>query len=73
MYRAYIRETIGDFKTKAEAERAEARGEARQEAIDWQNSQEDMSYGELAEAQAYFTELAEEHGLEEEFKENGII
>lgn len=50
--------------------------EARQEAIDWQNefsTRGNLSYAELAEKQAYFKMLAEEHGLTEEFEENGII
>lgn len=49
--------------------------EARQYAIDWQNWQVDqnLSYGELAEWQAIFTELGEKFDLTEEFKENGII
>jgi hypothetical protein len=32
-----------------------------------------LSYGELAEWQAYFSELADKFDLVEEFKENGII
>lgn len=49
--------------------------EARQFAIDWQNwaSTQSLSYGELAEYQAYFVQLAERFNLTEEFKENGII
>jgi hypothetical protein len=49
--------------------------EARQFAIDWQNwqAEQSMSYGELAEWQAVFVELAEKFDLVEEFKENGII
>jgi hypothetical protein len=49
--------------------------EARQYAIDWQNwaSDQNLSYGELAEWQAYFSELADKFDLVEEFKENGII
>ena len=49
--------------------------EAREAAINWQHeaSNTSLSYGELADAQAYFTKLGEEHGLTDEFKENGII
>ena len=49
--------------------------EARQYAIDWQNwaSDQDMSYSEIIEWDIYFTALADKYGLQEEFKENGII
>lgn len=49
--------------------------EARQYAIDWQQwqSQEAMSYDELARWQAYLDELAVRLDLYDEFKENGII
>lgn len=50
--------------------------EARKQAIDWQvrASEESLSYGELAEAQSHFADLAEQFPeLLEEFKENGII
>lgn len=49
--------------------------EARQYAIDWQHktSEQNLSYGELADWQSYFTELATRFDLTEEFKENGII
>jgi len=49
--------------------------EARQYAIDWQSwmSKQNLSYGELAEWQSYFQELAEKYDLEEEFNINGII
>jgi hypothetical protein len=48
---------------------------ARQEAIEWQAefSEHDYSYGEIAEQQAYFEQLARKYGLVREFKENGII
>jgi len=51
------------------------REEARQYAIDWQiwMSNKNLSYGEIAEWQMIFRELAERFDLEEEFKENGII
>lgn len=49
--------------------------EARQYAIDWQNwsSEQSLSYGELAEWQTIFTELAFRFDLRDEFRENGII
>ena len=49
--------------------------EARDKAIEWQKwqSNENLSYGELIEWQDYFSTLAKRFGLEEEFKENGII
>lgn len=54
---------------------AQTEEEARQYAIDWQNwqSEQSLSYGELAEWRAVFAELAIKFGLEEEFEENGII
>lgn len=58
-----------------EAEKITTADEARQFAIDWQTWQADqsLSYGELAEWQGVFSSLAHKFGLEEEFKENGII
>lgn len=49
--------------------------EARQYAIDWQNwqSEQSLSWGELAEWQAIFETLATKFDLTEEFKENGIL
>ncbi len=49
--------------------------EARQYAIDWQNwaSEQNLSYGEMADWASYFQNLAEKFNLIEEFKENGII
>lgn len=49
--------------------------EARQYAIDWQNwaSEQSLSYGELAEWNAIFEEIAYKFNLLEEFNENGII
>lgn len=51
------------------------KGEAQQQAIDWQNWARDksMSYGELVEWQGYFGNLAAKFHLIKEFKENGII
>lgn len=47
---------------------------ARQEAIDWQCEQADMSlsYGELADAQERFERLGRRYGLLQEFRENAI-
>jgi hypothetical protein len=49
--------------------------EARQAAIDWQvwAADQSLSYGELAEWQAYFRTLARKFDLRDEFEENGII
>lgn len=51
------------------------REDARNEAIEWQQWQatQSLSYGELADWQAYFTRTAQRFGLTAEFKENGII
>lgn len=48
---------------------------AQELAIDWQAWQQEnsLSYGELAEWQNRFESLAVQHGLTEEFRENGII
>ena len=49
--------------------------EARDVAIEWQHwvSEQNLSYGELAEWQSFFEELAERFDLTEEFTENGVI
>lgn len=49
--------------------------EARQIAMDWLNwlSYNSLSYGEIAEQQGYFRELATKFDLMAEFKENGVI
>ena len=48
---------------------------ARQEAIDWQSwqAEQSLSYGELADAMAYFEALGRRYGLIQEFRENAII
>ena len=48
--------------------------QVRNEAIDWQNEQADMSlsYGELADAQERFERLGRRYGLLQEFRENAI-
>lgn len=50
-------------------------GDARDGAIYWQElfSERDISFGELAEWQAIFSELGDKYNLTEEFEENGII
>lgn len=49
--------------------------EARDQAIDWQawQSEQALSYGELAEWQAHFRQVARKFDLRDEFEENGII
>lgn len=46
----------------------------RQEAIDWQleASEQDLSYGELAEIGNFFYKLGKRFGLLREFRENAI-
>lgn len=58
-----------------EKQNPKTREEARQYAIDWQTwaGDQNLSYGELSEWGAIFSELAEKFDLIEEFKENGII
>jgi hypothetical protein len=50
-------------------------GQARDIAQQWQRwqSEKAMSYGEVTAWADWFTELAKRFGLEDEFKENGII
>ena len=53
---------------------AERKENARQIAIDWQlnESEQDLSYVELAEAGNYFYKMGKRYGLLREFRENGI-
>ena len=48
---------------------------ARQTAIAWQaaTAETAITWGELAEASAYFEKLGKRYGLLTEFRENGII
>lgn len=48
--------------------------QAREQAIDWQyeTAEQNLSYGELAEAGEYFEKLGRRYGLLQEFRENGI-
>lgn len=61
-----VRKSIAKIKTA---------GEAQQIAIDWQlwQSDQSLSYAEMAEWQGYFKKLAKKFKLTEVFKENGII
>lgn len=54
---------------------AKTKEEARDYAIGWQAwvAEQNLSYGELAEWQEFFTRLADKFDLIEEFKENEII
>lgn len=53
----------------------ERKAKLREEAIRWQESfnDNDYSYGEIAEKQAYFEKEGKKLGLVKEFRENGII
>ena len=53
---------------------ADRKANARQIAIDWQleASEQNLSYGELAEAGDYFYKLGKRFGLLREFRENAI-
>ena len=46
---------------------------ARNEAINWQNSDNNYSYSELIDARVHFEKLAKRFGLIRGFRENGII
>lgn len=61
--------------TKMEKVTPATQEEARAHAIEWQQwaSEQNLSYGELAEWQSHFEQLAEEFDLHEEFIENGIL
>jgi hypothetical protein len=66
--------TINEMKQKP-VEQIKSESEARQLAVDWQDwqSKQSMSQGEASDWASYFEVLAKKFGLEEEFKENGII
>lgn len=53
---------------------AERKGNARNEAIDWQiwAAENPMSWGELFEWQQHFENLGKRYGLLKEFRENGV-
>lgn len=50
------------------------KSEAREQAIDWQYeaSEQNLSYGELTDAQERFERLGKRYGLLQEFRENAI-
>ena len=48
------------------------KAEVREEAIEYSYSEEELSYGELADRQDYFRRLGKRYGLLREFKENCI-
>lgn len=48
------------------------KAEVREEAIEYSYSEEELSYGELADKQDYFRRLGKRYGLLREFKENCI-
>ena len=48
------------------------KAEVREEAIEYSYSEEELSYGELAEKQDHFRKLGKRYGLLREFKENCI-
>lgn len=52
-----------------------SQGEARQFAIDWQlwASKQDFDYQEMMDWQDFFTTMASEFDLVDEFAENGLI
>lgn len=58
---------------KAKKSYNELKADARARAIDWQNSQEPQSWGEIAETCDYFERLGRRYGLLREFRENAII
>ena len=53
----------------------EKQAKLREQAIEWQGSFSDnnYSYGEIAEKQAYFEKEGRKYGLIKEFRENGIL
>ena len=48
------------------------KAEVREEAIEYSCSDEELSYGELADIQERFRRLGKRYGLLREFKENAI-
>lgn len=48
------------------------KAEVREEAIEYSYSEEELSYGELAEKNDYFERLGKRYGLLREFRENAI-
>lgn len=58
-----------------ELETPNSKDEAIAQAIEWQNwqSEQSLSYGELAEYSHHFERTGRKYGLLDEFRENGII
>lgn len=56
-------------------EHIETKGQAVEFAVAWQNwqSEQSLSWGEVAEWQEFFRKLADKFDLTEEFQENGIL
>ena len=48
------------------------KAEVRAEAVEYSYSDEELSYGELADKQDYFERLGRRYGLLREFRENCI-
>lgn len=61
--------------TKTPLDQITTEEQARELAIDWQTTWQDIeySYSELIEWADYFTQVADKFKLHEEFRENGII
>ena len=77
-----VAEAVREAWAKIEAEKenmeqteVHSAEEARDKAAAWQHWMADrsLSYGEIVEWQDYFTKMADQFGLTDEFKENGII
>lgn len=61
-----------DFKPVDQVQTADEASDIAKE-YQRQVSETTQTWGDCAEASVYFEELAKKFGLEEEFKENGII
>lgn len=66
---------IGSRITKCPRGYNERKAAARDEAIDWQDwqTEQNLSWGELAEWGEHFEKLGKRYGILGEFRENGII
>lgn len=75
MATGYCRVCYQIKRAKEKIETITTQEEARKYAIDWQNwqSNQSMSYGELAQWNDIFQKLGEKFDLTNEFKENAII
>ena len=76
---AYARRTWNEWLSEMDsAEKkkmtyADKKEQLRQEAINYQLSEEPMYLSEIAERTAYFAKMGKRYGLLKEFRENGII